>query len=464
MNAVTASERVADSLTVEPRTNHFVGRVQQDLRGGRSGIGFIGTAVTRQLDGFTRDLLRRDAYTAGVDFRHRFGAGDNLQVTGHVLGSRVSGSADAIARTQRSGVHLYQRPDDAIEYDPSRTDLTGLSAGIGLNKNGGGITRFHTGLWYKSAGLEVNDLGFMQNVNNMGHSLWAALVLQEPKLFYRRLQININQWNVWFTDGASAGHGGNINMNTQLKNMWFVYGGVGGEIGSFCGACLRGGPALYEQPSFFGFAGVNGDQRKTVVPGMNLNVGRRDNGRSYNVNAGPYMSVRVASRFSTELGVSVSRNVDDRQWIGNVSNPAGDTTHYTVARLDQRTVALTSRINWTASPTLSVQIYAQPFTTGGDYSRWRQVVDGHNRTYDRQYAPWRQGEDPGGFNVKQFRSNTVVRWEYRPGSTLFFVWQQGRTQDHLNPGSFEFRRDFRNLFGAHPENTFLVKASYWFGL
>ncbi len=464
MNAVTAREAVADSLTVEPRTNYFVARVQQDLRGGRSGFGVIASATNRALDDQTRGFLRRGAYTAGVDFRHRFGPGDNLQFSGHALGSRVDGSEEAIARTQQSGAQLYQRPDDDLVYDPTRTSLSGLSAGFGLNKSGGGITRFYSGVWYKSAGLEVNDLGFMQSVNNMGQSNWFALMFQQPRAFYRRLQVNFNQWNSFFTDGLNTGRGGNINVNGQLTNMWFFYGGVGGEMGSYCGSCLRGGPSLFEQPRLFSFMGFTADQRRAIVPGFNFNFGRGDNGRSRNLSLGPNVNMRVASSFSASLGVNYNRNRDDRQWIGNYGTIGSDTTHYTVAHLDQTTVALTGRINWTASPTLSLQVYAQPFVTGGDYSNWRRVRDARSKDYEAQYEPYRPGEDPGGFNFKQFRSNTVLRWEYRPGSTLFFVWQQGRTQDALDPGTFSFSRDYRNLFTAHPQNTFLVKASYWFSL
>jgi hypothetical protein len=214
----------------------------------------------------------------------------------------------------------------------------------------------------------------------------------------------------------------------------------------------------------FGWMGFTGDARHAIVPGFNLDWGRNDNGRSHRYNAGPDVQLRVASRFSSSVGLNYSRNVQDRQWLGNFGEIGSDTTHYTVARLDQKTVSLTTRLNWTASPTLSVQVYAQPFATGGDYSGWRRVVSPLARSYDAQYAPFTQQGDPGGFNFKQFRSNTVVRWEYRPGSTLFFVWQQGRTQDGLDAGSFDFGRDYRNLFSAHPENTFLVKASYWFSL
>ncbi len=465
MTAVTSREAVAESITVEPQSSYIVARMQQDLRGGRSGFGLILSAVNRNLDDQTREFLRKDAYTAGLDFRHRFGAGNNLQLSGHVLGSTVRGSEEAIARTQLSSVHLYQRPDDDIVFDPTRTSLSGASAGLWLGKSGGGITRFSTGVWYKSPGLEINDVGYMQSVNGMGQSNWFALVFQEPRAFYRRLQVNFNQWNNWFTDGVSTGHGGNINMNSTFRNMWSAYMGIGTELGSFCGSCLRGGPAMWEQRTVSGWAGLNGDTRNAVVPGFNLNFFRGDAGRSGNYNGGPYVDVRVASRFSASLGVNFARNISDRQWYANYGDVTSDTTHHTVARLDQKTVSVTTRLNWTASPTLSLQLYAQPFATGGDYSDWREVSDPHSRSYAGQFTPFTLlGDDAGGFNFKQFRSNSVLRWEYRPGSTLFLVWQQGRTQDGIDAGTFRFSRDYRKLFSAHPENTILVKASYWFSL
>ena len=464
LDAVTGRESVADSLTVEPRTNYFVARAQQDLRGGRSGFGVMLTAVNRQLDSRTDDFLRREAYTAGIDFRHRFGNNGNFQVSGQLYGSAVRGSAEAIARTQLSPVHFFQRPDDGVAFDSTRTSLTGVGSGFGLSKNGGGILRFYSGVWYKSAGLEINDVGFMTNVNNMGQSNWAALVFQEPRWFYRRWQLNVNQWNSWLTNGLSTGHGGNINTNAQLRNMWFVYAGLGSDVTSYCDACLRGGPALRKDPSMQGWAGLTGDQRNSVYPAFDASFSRRDGGRTFSYSAGPSINARIASAFSTTVGINFSRNRDDRQWVGNFGDVASDTTHHTVAHLDQKTVSLTTRLNWTASPTLSLQVYAQPFVTGGDFSDWRSVTSPRAAAYDARFTPFTQRGSPEDFNFKQFRSNTVLRWEYRPGSTLFFVWAQGRAQDGLDAGTFRFGRDYRRLFSAHPENTFLVKASYWFAM
>jgi hypothetical protein len=466
LNAMTDRELVGDELVVEPRTNYFVARLNQDLRAGRSGVGAIFTATNRQLDDDTSPFLRSAAYTAGVDARHQFGAGGNYSVSGNVVGSLVKGSETAIAATQRSSVHLYQRPGDDLEYDPTRTDLSGYALNFGMNKNGGGITRFWTGGWYKSPGLETNDVGFLTNANNMGWSNWFALVFQEPKSFYRRLQVNFNQWNSFMVDGTNTGVGGNVNVNVNFKNLWFMYGGVGGERASFCGSCLRGGPYLREDAALTSWWGFSGDSRKSIVPGLNTWYNRRDTGESFNYGVGPYFNLRVASSFSGSLGLTYERNVNDRQWLRNFGTVGSDTTHYTVGHLSQETLSLNTRLNFTASPTLSFQFYGSPFVSAGEYSDWREVTAPRNQEYKARYAPFTHGGDASGndFNFKQFRSNFVMRWEYRPGSTLFLVWGQGREQGDQDLGNFRGWRDYQNLFSTHPANTFLVKASYWFSL
>jgi hypothetical protein len=466
LNAMTDRELVGEDLVVEPRTNYFVARLNQDLRGGRSGIGAIFTATNRQLDDETSPYLRSAGYTAGVDARHRFGAGGNYSVSGNIVGSLVKGSEAAIAATQRSSVHLYQRPGDDLEYDPTRTDLGGFGLNVGLNKNGGGITRFWTGGYYKSAGLEINDVGFMTNVNTMGWSNWFALVFQEPRYFYRRLQVNFNQWNSFMVDGTNTGVGGNVNINTQFKNMWFMYGGIGGERASFCGSCLRGGPYLREDATLNAWWGFNGDSRKSIMPGVSTWYNRRDGGESFNYGLNPYFNMRVSSRFSGSLGITYQRNVDDRQWLRNFGDVSHDSAHFTVGHLSQETLNVTTRLNFTASPTLSFQFYGSPFVSVGEYSDWREVSAPRHKDYAARFSPFTSGGDASNnnFNFKQFRSNFVMRWEYRPGSTLFLVWGQGREQGDQDLGNFRGWRDYQNLFSAHPRNTFLIKASYWFAM
>jgi len=171
------------------------------------------------------------------------------------------------------------------------------------------------------------------------------------------------------------------------------------------------------------------------------------------------VSVRIASQFNTTIGVSVTHNIDNTQPFSPVTDSAG-TTHYPLAHLDQKTLSLTGRVDYTITPDLTLQIYAQPFVSKGTYSNARELANPRAAAYDDRFKPY-SGTLGSGFNFKQFNSNVVLRWEYRPGSTLFVVWTQGRNDFLRATGTQSLAGDFGDLFTLHPNNTFLVKASYW---
>jgi hypothetical protein len=179
------------------------------------------------------------------------------------------------------------------------------------------------------------------------------------------------------------------------------------------------------------------------------------------LNVGAGVVGRVGTRTSLELSVGRDDRVNDTQWVQNFGAFLSDTTHHTFARLRQTVLSITARANVTLSPSLSAQVYAQPFLASGSFSDWRELANPRAEAYADRYAAYGGGANPNGFNAKSFNSNAVLRWEYRPGSVLFFVWQQGRS-DGRNPGTFEAGRDLGDLFRTYPNNTFLIKASYWF--
>ncbi len=171
----------------------------------------------------------------------------------------------------------------------------------------------------------------------------------------------------------------------------------------------------------------------------------------------------MLGRFSSSFSLSWSHNVSDNQWYGNFSDTLG--MHYTFAHLDQTTTSATVRLNYTFTPSMSLQAYVQPFVSKGTYTDVRQLsATPRAAQYDDRYAPYDNPAvtgDPGGFNFKEFQSNLVFRWEYRPGSTLFVVWNEGRQGYLPQQGTANVDGDIRNLFSLHPENTILVKMSYW---
>ena len=166
------------------------------------------------------------------------------------------------------------------------------------------------------------------------------------------------------------------------------------------------------------------------------------------------MSYRPSSFLKVTGGLRFSRNHDESQWV-----EATDDGRYIFGRLHQQTVGLTARLNYTVTPALSIQLYAEPFVSAGDYSNFKELANGRSKSYEGRYRPIEYAGNPD-FNYRSFRTTNVMRWEYKPGSTLFVVWQQGRERT-IDRGTFDFNRDFGGVFDAPARNVFLVKWAYW---
>lgn len=463
LNAVTDRAEGTANRTIEPLTNYGVVRLQQDLRDGNSGIGLMVTNTTRRLDDWTRDILRGGAWTGGLDARHRF-AGNRYQLTAQLAGSRVTGSAAAIARTQRSNVHLYQRPDAShLAFDSTRTSLTGSMVQVALAKQGGGITRFHTSAWYLTPGFEINDLGFRTRSDEAGGSAWFALRPNNPFGIFRRGQLNFNAWSVVNTGGLSIGNGGNVNANGQFVNFWNGYAGIGVNnlFATYSDRDARGGPVVYQPRRMEMWAGIDGDSRSDITPSFNASGGRRTDGLGSSWNTGLGIRFRAGGQLNGNVNVNYGRNINDQQWIANLVD--NGVTSYTFARMYQSTNSVTFRLNYTMTPTLSFESYLQPFVSNVALTDWRALDDSRSSNVNERFRPYTERGAPVGFRVGQLRTNNVVRWEYRPGSVLFFVYTQGRDAYVDGPDEYGVRPAYDGLFAQRPQNVFLVKTSYWFG-
>jgi Domain of unknown function (DUF5916) len=259
------------------------------------------------------------------------------------------------------------------------------------------------------------------------------------------------------------GNGGNVNGWGELKNFWSVNAGVGvnNVVRSYSDRDARGGPALFVPRRLNMWAGMSGDRRRSVTPQLNAFAGRRFDGLGSNWQVGGGAQMRVGSQFNGSVNLSYSRNIDDQQWYGNFVD-AG-VPAYTFARLYQSTSSVTMRLNYTVTPTLSVESYLQPFVSTGRYTDWRAIENGAAEDRDERFRRYTARGTPTGFRFGQLRTNNVVRWEYRPGSVLFFVWAQGRDAYEGNADRFDVTRGYSDVFSRRPDNVFLIKASYWLG-
>lgn len=458
--AVTGREAVGPTL-IEPRTFYGVLRTSQDFRNGESGLGAMLTFVNRQLDSTSAIRLRRQALTGGIDARHRFAEG-RYSLAASVAGSVVRGTAAAIDRTQRSAVHFYHRPDAGLPYDSGRTALSGTNLQLKADKVSG---TFVYGASYEmlSPGFETNDLGFLSQADQQTAQAYATLQSRTPRSFWRNASATLIQYNNFTANGLPTYNFTELDLTTEFNNritlgifMWTDH-----LTPAYCDRCARGGPAVRLSPAPSVLINLGGDPRKTVQPSFAAIYTVADGGRSTLWRVRPYFTVRARSNLSWELGTRYQRNRNNSQWFTNLGVIGSDTTHYLFAHLDQELLSFTSRLNYTATTNVSLQLYAEPFLTTGRYFNVRELASPRASEYEDRYQPYPLDASGAAFNVKQLRGSAVGRWEYRPGSTIFVVWTQGRDQDDRNAGSFAPTRDLKNLFAARPDNTLLIKASYW---
>jgi hypothetical protein len=464
LEAVTQRETGPHGVTIEPATDYALVRLNQDLRGGETGIGLIGTLVARDLDAATRPFLRSSALVGGATLRNRF-LNRRYRFDASVTASRVAGSPAAMDATQRSSVHYYQRPDAALPYDPSRTALTGDAEQIRFGKVSG-VVQGETSWQRISAGYEVNDLGYLQRADWQFQGTWVGLRFLHSTRWFREFSWNFNELFNWTASGLPLGNYLNTNLHVQLPFSWWVHAGVtaGGLMGTtYCDRCARGGPAIRNSRSFSPWFEIDGDARRALSPGLSVSYSRGSEGRSAELDVNPQLTARFTSRWQTTLGVYLGRSRIDAQWYGNFTDRSG-VTHYTFAHLWQRTASLQLRLDYTASPKLTLQVYAEPFVSKGTYSDIREALNPRAAAYADRYVPYADtavANHPGGFNFKQLRSNVVLRWEYLPGSTVYLVWTQGRSGYAGAEGTRSFAGDFGDILDLHPDNTFLIKVAHW---
>ena len=495
MEAVTCEESgtvfyedgTRDSGVIEPATNYWLSRVQQDFNDGGTSIGGIFTAVNRRLDGTGIDYLHRAAYTGGIDIDHKF-FNRKYSFIGSLAFSQVQGDTTALQNTQKSSARYFNRVDRTgygnLNYDPHRTSLSGYAVKAIFVKNTGNI-RAETGGYAFSPGLEINDLGFLRQVDDIMYFTWVQYRKWDGMKHFRAIHINFNQWNSWTFTGIRKNIGGNINMHMTFNNNWGTGFGLNRSWGGYSPSQNRGGPMLRTpgNRSYWGY--VDTDGRKKIVLGLNFwHFENADNVHGSEMQ--PQLTWRPKQNIQLSSSVSYNYLKDTWAWIGTAEDDDG-TTQYIWSSLNQKTISLILRADLTLTPNLTIQYYAQPFFTAGDYFDLMHVNDPDALDYNRRFTkygdqisynsdteeydvdrnldgvPEYSFSGNVDFNYKQFRSNLVIRWEYRTGSALFLVWSQGFT-DYEEFQPFGLRQDVRNLFRNDGDNVLMIKLSHMFNI
>lgn len=440
---------------VEPMTNYFVSRLTKDL-GSDARLGMMFTSVNRKLaDELTS--LRENAFTGGIDGFMRFGDKSWI-LEGSAMGSRVTGSARAIELTQRSPSRYYQRPDAAhVTFDPARTSLSGFGGRAMLSK-ATGKWRPNVQVQAYSPGYETNDTGFMQRTDMIASHAVVQYVNDDTTPQFRRRTLWFGSWQNANFDGDTIERGFFADGRVTLENYHEVSANLFVMPGSFSDRLTRGGPVVRTASSWSSDAYFSSDTRKKVSFEVSTSLSRSDDD-SYRRR----LSVEVTARPSSNMQLSVeprfTRSQDTTHFLTSSLDPNASATYgrrYLFSHLDQRVFELRTRADWTLSSRLSLQLYLQPFVAAGDYHSYRTLVAPRTR----DYASYDGAVPSRDFNFRSIRGSAVARWEFRPGSALYVVWNENRA-DVASVGDFRFGRDLSAIPNAPSHDVVLVKVSYW---
>ena len=499
LDAVTAREYATVDLAgarfrdqVEPLTNYGVLRAKRDFRGGATTLGFTATSVNRRIDDARLDFLRTAAHAGGMDFHHRF-AGNRFMGFATLGYSYIGGDTLAIQTAQRSSARYYQRPDaEYVSFDPARTSLYGWNAAAGFSEEAG-ATKFAAGVQATSPGFEINDLGYQSRSDRLTAIGRAVRLWTRPGPVFRSAQLQAMASAGWNFGGDRVSTSANVSAWGQFLNFWSINGGIGLSLRSTSDVLTRGGPLALTATNVSGNLCFTSDQRKPVRvhAGSNANVkelGGR--GLGFHLEAEWQPSPRVL----LSVGPNFYASREPLQFVTSRVDATAEAMfgrRYLFAEISQRTLDLTTRLNVTLTPALSVQLYVQPFVATGDYQQFKELTAPRSRDYlvygqapgstlteltDATGAVAGYELDPDGtgprqvvqlgnpdFNARSLRGNAVLRWEYRPGSTLFLVWTANCSAYDANP-RFDAAGDVGRLCQGRADNVFAVKLNYWLSL
>ena len=498
------------TFLAEPRSGYGVVRALQELRGGQTVLGGVATLMHRNLpDDGSFDFLPSAAMSAGVNFEHAW-SNRAWALSGLLAASHVLGSEKALIRLQQSPNHYFQRPDAyRLGVDSAATSMIGAEWGLRLDRRSG---RWTGGLWaaQRSPGFEINDLGEVNEGERLDGG--AQLTLREitPGVLLRDYSMSVTtvhnfrqevlrdpfSWNEWGR-AHSKGFVG-LNGSATFRNYWGVSAGFAYDPENFDSEVTRGGPLMLDPAAWSFLLRGNTDRRKkfSFEPSFSMNNGAA---MGWAWRGGTRVSYRPSSRVQIEAEPSYSSQPDAAQYVATTGHVGYAPTYgrrYLFAELDRRTFSLPTRLNLTFSRSLTLQLFAQPLLSVGDFTAYKQLARAESFDFDR-FEEGVAAPEPGAascvggrtcrsgdrrlvdfdgdgetdfsfrerdFRIRSLRGNAVARWEYRPGSTLFFVWQQRRSYQDLEANTFRLGGEALDLLTDRPTNVFIIKANYWLSL
>jgi hypothetical protein len=461
-------------------SQYLVGRLGKDFAGGNHRVHVMQTAVLRSRDRLEEDdddRAYRNGYTSGADFDLNF-RDRKYSVRGSVVGSIVDPKA--------------VKGDSTVNHDP----FYGTGGALTLAKYGGTIRGDVWGRWEHNQ-LDLDDIGFLGAPDEIVSGSWIGWRYTQPEddPGLNEANLNLNVHKGWLYAGRSAstddgellweynaGHaqsaGGNINGYAQWRNFWGAYFGVIYDAWRTDRFITRGGPLMRRPSQYGGWVGFHSDWRKQLNFDLEFEYLDDAAGGHY-IELNPEVDWNAASWMSHSVSAHLRSINEKAEFLENVEHGdaslgiGGESSVF--GDLDEKRIEVQFRSNFLFSRNKSLELYVAPFLAKGDFSnaRYLRTPDSYDLATYPESGLAGPGFEDDNIQVDDFDDvtasvnlNMVYRWEYRPGSTLYVVWTHARFQGETradNP-NLDHRLSTGNIFTNEPEDTILVKMSYWFPL
>lgn len=498
LGAVTGEESagisnrgIRSEVEVAPRSEWVVGRAIQQFGNEGSTVGAHFTLVHREMDPGTplASLLNRNALTTGVDTRIRF-KDRTYEASGNVGLTFLNGDAPAIARVQRASGHYLQRPDQPhVRYDPTRTSLDGLQIVGNLSKIAGRHWLWsHNGM-FEFPEFDPLDFGRLNYAGDLQTTHRLTYRETRPGKYVRGYSMAGSVVPYWYFD-RDLGVRFNLQSNNSItfRNFWVGSLNLTRYLRGNDTQMTRGGPSMGTPLGWSWSTSLRNSSGASTAWSANVNGRSNEFGdhtlaTSVSISARPTPSLQfsIAPEFADENGTSSTFNGPiNRQYLLTLDGGTAETygKRYIFGVVDRTTLSAQFRVSYTFKPDVTLDVYAEPFAASGRYTAFGEMIrprekalrmygtdgttivrlaDGSYRVTDGAAAFSIANRD---FNTRSYRSNVVLKWEWRPGSTLYMVWQQNRASQTVE-GNHVGVSDLFDSWSAPGDNIFVIKSTLW---
>lgn len=481
--ATISSEDTIFKKTVSPYTNYFVGRIRKEYNKANTVIGGMVTSSNKIIhDSYLKDQLYTNSYTGGVDFSHYL-KNRTYFIVAKTLFSNINGSRDAMSTLEMENVHRFQRPDATyLSLDTSITNMTGSAGMLSFAKRAGKF-RFEVNSSWMSPNLDLNDIGYLRQADLINEGTSLSYVSTVPKGIFRNFTLGMDQNSSWSFGHELVDSRIRLFFNSLLSNMWNFNSYIRRNFLYYDPRILRGGDALLINPYWTFYFSSRTNNSKDLQFQLSYLGNYNEDNLQYLNNLSATIRWLPIRKIRLNGSVSYSDLLQKQQYVLRKNLPVDVISLF--GDLRNKIVEFTLRTSIFFTNELSFEYYGSIFLSTGDYSHFKKVLNPHSKQYDQRFYTYSGSEmvlnssdnnytvtdlqvgqynfkDPD-FNFGQFRSNMVLKWEYKLGSILYVVWTHDQTSQLLTSQMSQYE-NFSNLFDTISRNIFMVKFNYWFTL